>query len=86
MIKHNSNKFGITIAILLVIFFTYIFIKSYLTNDILIITKITPIIPIVNDFSISSIVFGILGSFIWGYFLGVSFMALYNFFNKRFNK
>ncbi|MBL1215169.1 MAG: hypothetical protein D8M61_17635 [Ignavibacteriae bacterium] len=86
MIKYNSNKFGITIAIFLMIFFTYLFIKSYITDDILIINIITPLIPIVTDISLSSLVFGLVGSFFWGYLLGVSFMFLFNFYNIRLNK
>jgi hypothetical protein len=86
MIKYNSNNFGITIAIFLMIFFTYIFLKSYITDDILIINKITPLIPIVTDISLSSLVFGLVGSFFWGYLLGILFMFLFNFFNTRLNK
>ncbi len=84
MKDYSANIGGLTFGLFSILIFIIYFTTTSISGGSR--EFIVPFIPIVNESGLISFIGSTIIAGIWGYFLGFTFIYIYNFYQRKFDK
>ncbi|GBD91031.1 hypothetical protein BMS3Abin04_01755 [bacterium BMS3Abin04] len=84
MKDYNANIAGLSLGIFSILIFIIYLVTTSINGGFR--EFIVPFIPIANEPGLLNFIGSIIIAGIWGYFLGFTFVYIYNFFQRKFDK